>query len=111
MNEQTTPQTSDNARTSTRGIPDTTIPPGDVAGLSTREAVKRRAAGLGNAAAPSTSRTYREIVTENIFTFINLSIIALGVLLAVVGRPIDGLRQISDVAPGGAGLPLVVLRD
>jgi len=26
-------------------------------------------------------------------------------------RSADGLRQISDVAPGGAGLPLVVLRD
>jgi cation-transporting ATPase E len=98
VNEQVTPQTSDNARVSPRGIPDTTIQPGDVAGLSTREAVGRRAAGRGNTAAPSTSRTYREIVTENILTFINLSIIALGVLLAVVGRPIDALLSGGAIA-------------
>ncbi len=98
MNEQVTPQTSANAGASARGRSDATILSASVAGLSTREAARRRAAGLGNVASPPTSRTYREIVTENVFTFINLSIIALGILLAVVGQPIDALLSGGAIA-------------
>jgi len=98
VNEPATPRTIDDAPAHARAIPDAADPPVPVAGLSTREAAVRRAAGLGNAAAPSTSRTYREIVSDNLFTFINLSIIALGVLLAVVGQPIDALLSGGAIA-------------
>ncbi len=60
-------------------------------GLTEAEVVRRRAAGQGNPAPPATSRTYLQIVRENVFTFINDIIILLGVALALAGRPVDAL--------------------
>jgi cation-transporting ATPase E len=64
----------------------TATPPG---GLTDDDAARRRAAGFGNVALPPTSRTYLEIVRENVFTFINNILFGLGIALVVVGRPID----------------------
>jgi cation-transporting ATPase E len=46
---------------------------------------------MGNAALPPTSRTYVQIVRENVFTFINNILIALAVALVLVARPVDAL--------------------
>jgi cation-transporting ATPase E len=58
-------------------------------GLTEAEATARRAAGRGNTAPLTTGRTYAQIVRENVFTFINNVIFVLGVLLVIVGRPLD----------------------
>ena len=63
-------------------------------GLTEAEAQRRHAAGMGNIALPPTSRTYVQIVRENVFTFINNILFALGVALIAVGRPVDALVSI-----------------
>src|SRR5512135_2102294 len=60
-------------------------------GLSDAEAGRRRDRGLGNAAPPTSTRTYGEILRENVFTFVNNILFALALILALVGRPLDGL--------------------
>jgi cation-transporting ATPase E len=67
-------------------------------GLTDAEVARRRAAGLGNTAELPTSRTYRQIVVENVFTFVNNILIALAVGLVAVGRPTDALVSISVIA-------------
>jgi cation-transporting ATPase E len=66
-------------------------------GLTDAEAARRRAAGLGNSAPPATSRTYAQILRENVFTFINNVIFVLGVMLIIVGRPMDALVSIGVI--------------
>ncbi len=70
-------------------------PPG---GLSDAEVDRRRAAGLANTLPPPTSRTYLQIIRENVFTFVNDILIALAVALIAVGRPIDALVSVSVIA-------------
>jgi cation-transporting ATPase E len=67
------------------------------AGLTAAEAAARRAAGQGNTAPPATTRTYPQILRENVFTFINNVIFILGVLLVVVGRPVDALVSLAVI--------------
>ena len=67
-------------------------------GLTDEEADRRRAAGLGNTSLPSTTRTYVQILRENVFTFINNILIALGIALVVVGRPVDALVSVLVIA-------------
>jgi magnesium-transporting ATPase (P-type) len=66
-------------------------------GLSEREAQARHAAGQGNAAPPPTSRTYGQIVRENVFTFINNVLFLLGLALVLVGRPLDALVSVGVI--------------
>lgn len=65
------------------------LAPTPVGGLSDAEVGRRRAAGLANTALPPTSRTYGQILRENVFTFINNILFGLGIALVVVGRPVD----------------------
>ncbi|HEY8491042.1 MAG TPA: HAD-IC family P-type ATPase [Dehalococcoidia bacterium] len=62
-----------------------------VQGLSEREAADRRARGQGNEAAPSTSRTYREILRDNAFTFVNVVLFSIVLLLLALGLFGDAL--------------------
>ncbi len=71
------------------GNPD--LPPTPPTGLTAAEVARRRAAGLGNTALPPTTRTYAQILRENIFTFVNDILFALGLALVLVGRPVDAL--------------------
>ena len=73
------------------------LPPTPASGLTEAEAARRRAAGLGNSAPPATSRTYPQILRENVFTFINNVIFLLGVMLVIVGRPIDALVSLGVI--------------
>ena len=66
-------------------------------GLTEAEATARRAAGRGNTAPPATGRTYAQILRENVFTFINDVIFVLGVLLVIVGRPLDALVSLGVI--------------
>ncbi|HEX9018268.1 MAG TPA: HAD-IC family P-type ATPase, partial [Anaerolineaceae bacterium] len=60
-------------------------------GLSDAEAARRRAAGQGNNVKIPTSRTYGEILRENVFTFINNVLFGLIIALILVGRASDGV--------------------
>jgi cation-transporting ATPase E len=67
-------------------------------GLSEREVLDRRAKGHGNTAPAPTGRTYRQIVVENVFTFINSCLFGLGIALALLGRPLDALISTGVIA-------------
>jgi cation-transporting ATPase E len=62
-------------------------------GLSEREALERRARGQGNNSPAPTSRSYRQIFVENVFTFINLCLFGLGITLVALGRIGDALTS------------------
>ena len=77
-------------------------------GLTEAEAAARRAAGRGNTSPPATGRTYAQIVRENVFTFINDVIFVLGVLLMVVGRPLDALVSLGVI---GVNIAVSVIQE
>ncbi|MGD8491948.1 MAG: haloacid dehalogenase, partial [Anaerolineae bacterium] len=58
-------------------------------GLSESEAVAHRERGLGNDVRLKTSRTYGDILRENVFTFFNMVLLSLGLLLLLLGSPKD----------------------
>lgn len=60
-------------------------------GLSNREVASRRASGQGNDIPIQTSRTYWEILRDNLFTFINGVYFFLSLVLIVLGRASDVL--------------------
>ncbi len=73
------------------------IPP-TARGLSESEVQQKRAQGQGNPPPPPTSRTYVQIVRENVFTFINGVIFFLGVALFLVGRPSDAIVSVGIIS-------------
>ena len=54
-------------------------------GLSSREVEDRIQRGLDNVQVNSSTRTVKEIVKENVFTYFNLIFTVLGILLVIVG--------------------------
>ncbi|MFB2936762.1 HAD-IC family P-type ATPase [Aerosakkonemataceae cyanobacterium BLCC-F154] len=62
-----------------------------IQGLTNQEAGNRRAAGKGNDISIQTSRTYREILRDNLFTFINGAYFFLSLVLIALGRASDVL--------------------
>ena len=70
----------------------TDTPP--VTGLSTAEAERRRAAGQGNDVEIRAGRTYGRIVRDNVFNFINNLFYFLGILLLVLGKPLDAFSVV-----------------
>jgi cation-transporting ATPase E len=61
-------------------------PATNLQGLTEQEVIERRTAGQGNNVALQTSRSYRQILEENLFTFINLVFFALSVVMALLHR-------------------------
>lgn len=72
-------------------IPTRQAPAPRLLGLSEQEVRDRRARGLGNTAPIPTGRSYRQIIVENVLTFINLCLFGLGLTLALLGRISDAL--------------------
>ena len=88
-----------------RNLPDLSIVPGEsrcttsiglgqtdekiTGGLTETEAVARRAQGQGNDFKLRVSRSYVEIVRENVFTFFNIVLFSLALLLLFLGSPKD----------------------
>jgi cation-transporting ATPase E len=66
-------------------------------GLSDAEAQRRRAAGMGNSAPPPSTRTYGQILRENLFTFINMVLFGLGIALVVLHRPTDAAISVGVI--------------
>ena len=65
-----------------------------LAGLTDDEAARRRAAGQGNDVVVSAGRTYWQIVRENVFNFLNNLFYVLGILLLVLGKPLDAFAVV-----------------
>ncbi|MCO5222833.1 MAG: HAD-IC family P-type ATPase [Thermomicrobiales bacterium] len=62
-------------------------------GLSSAEVETRRQEGLANRVENKTSRTYRQIVEDNLFTFINTTLLGIGFILILLGQPRDALMS------------------
>lgn len=67
-------------------------------GLSEAEVLARRAQGLGNRSVFPTSRTYRQILKENVFTFLNNVLFGLGIALILLGRVSEALVSVGVIA-------------
>jgi cation-transporting ATPase E len=67
-------------------------------GLSDEEAARRRAAGRGNDVEVRAGRTYGRIVRDNVFNFINNLFYCLGILLLVLGKPLDAFAVVFVIA-------------
>ncbi|WP_347278339.1 HAD-IC family P-type ATPase [Limnothrix sp. FACHB-1088] len=66
------------------------LPP-HLQGLTRSEVLERRAAGQGNDAPLKTSRSYAQILRENIFTFINFVFVAISVVFLFLGSFSDAI--------------------
>jgi cation-transporting ATPase E len=71
--------------------------PGGPRGLTEAEAARRRAAGDGNDLPASTGRTYRQIVRDNVFNFINNLLFVLAIVLIAVGHYLDAVLSVGVV--------------
>lgn len=69
-------------------------------GLSKSEVLARRAAGLGNNVKLQTSRSYRQIFQENLFTFINAMFFAISVVMFLLHRVGDGILVVIVIFGG-----------
>ena len=77
--------------------PLTTSAAPNLTGLTEAEVQKRRAAGQSNRMPLKTSRSYGQIVRENVFNFINNVLFTLGALLVILGRYLDALISVGVV--------------
>ncbi len=66
-------------------------------GLTESEVQLRRSKGMGNNAKLQTSRTYTQIIRENVFTFINNLLFVIGGFLAYLGRWSDAITSVSVI--------------
>ncbi len=55
-------------------------------GLTLAEVEARRAQGLGNSAPPKSGRSYGQIIRENLFTLVNISVLSLSLVLVLLGE-------------------------
>lgn len=69
-------------------------PAAPLQGLSDAEVITRRQQGLGNNVRLETSRTYAQIARANIFTFINMVLFGIGVILVLLGLYTDALLSV-----------------
>lgn len=71
-----------------------------LAGLTTQEVAQRRAAGQGNNVALQTSRSYWQILQENLFTFINAVFFIISVVMLLLRRYGDGFLVVVVIFGG-----------
>jgi cation-transporting P-type ATPase E len=69
-------------------------------GLNEAEVLARRAAGLGNNVKLQTSRSYRQIFQENLFTFINAMFFTISVVMFLLHRFGDGILVVIVIFGG-----------
>lgn len=69
----------------------------DYPGLTGAEVAERNARGLRNAVEFPSSRPYRQIVRENVLTFIHLVLFGLGLSLVLIGRVSDAIATIGII--------------
>ncbi|MCL6434328.1 MAG: HAD-IC family P-type ATPase [Leptolyngbyaceae cyanobacterium HOT.MB2.61] len=69
-------------------------------GLSEQEVIQRRAAGQGNDVTLQTSRSYRQILQENLFSFINLVFFAISAVMVLLQRYGDAVLVVVVIFSG-----------
>lgn len=75
-------------------------------GLTEQESATRRAAGQGNDLPRQTSRTYVDIFKDNLFTFINIVLFIISIILILLGQ-IDDVGVIAFVISANAVVNIV----
>jgi cation-transporting ATPase E len=65
-----------------------------IRGLSWEEAEARRRRGEGNDVRLPTSRSYGDIIRQNVFAFINIILFTIGLILALIGRVDDAVTSV-----------------
>lgn len=86
LKKQTKPQLSDSQEEKKdRRIPTTRYNPDHQTGLTSQQVQEHRLHGWTNKAVDPPSKTTKEIIHDNIFTYFNLIFIVLAVLLCIVG--------------------------
>jgi cation-transporting ATPase E len=70
---------------------------GSIRGLTQAEVLDRRARGLGNNVKLQTSRTYRQILTLNLFSATNIILYVIGIVLVVLRLYSDALLSVGLV--------------
>jgi cation-transporting ATPase E len=69
-----------------------------IQGLTAEEVVVRRAQGLGSVPPPATSRSYLQIIRENVFTTVNIILFSVGFALVLVGQYLDALVSVGVIS-------------
>lgn len=69
-----------------------------VRGLTDAEVVTRRAQGQSNGVKIQTTRSYAQILRENVFTFVNTVLFSIGAVLVMLGLYTDALLSVGIVA-------------
>lgn len=69
-------------------------------GLTESEAIARRAAGQGNNVKLETSRSYKQILQENLFTFINWIFFAISAVFFILGKVSDSILVVVVIFGG-----------
>ena len=69
----------------------------EINGLSEAEVLERRSQGKANQIPGQSTRSYGQILRENVFTFINIVLLGLGIALVSLGRTSDALISISVI--------------
>jgi len=67
-------------------------------GLTADEVAERRAQGLGSVPPPATSRSYTQILRDNVFTTVNMILFAIGFALVLVGQYVDALVSLGVIS-------------
>ncbi len=67
-------------------------------GLTADEVAERRAQGLGSLPPPATSRSYAQILRENVFTTVNIILFSIGFALVLVGQYLDALVSMGVIS-------------
>ena len=69
-----------------------------IRGLTADEVAERRARGLGSVPPPATSRSYLQIIRENVFTTVNIILFSVGFALVLVGQYLDALVSVGVIS-------------
>jgi cation-transporting P-type ATPase E len=67
-------------------------------GLTTDEVAQRREQGLGSIPPPATSRSYAQILRENVLTTINIILFSIAFALVLVGQYLDALVSVGVIS-------------
>jgi hypothetical protein len=62
-------------------------------GLTAREVAERRATGFGDQVDEAQGRTYQQIIRDNLFTFLNVSLFGIGAVLVALGLYRDAIMS------------------
>jgi len=67
-------------------------------GLTADEVAERQAQGLGSIPPPATSRSYAQILRENVLTTINMILFSIAIALVLVGQYLDALVSVGVIS-------------